>query len=82
MRDCLHHFRLLDHQSCLFYKGLIEESELVIDEVALYSLANWYVYEKNDTLKAKTYYEKLLSTGNPYSFAYIAGESDWSRLFE
>ena len=70
------------HQSCLFYKGLIEESELVIDEVALYSLANWYVYEKNDTLKAKTYYEKLLSTGNPYSFAYIAGESDWSRLFE
>ena len=70
------------HQSCLFYKGVLEESELVIDEVALYSLANWYVYEKNDTLKAKTYYEKLLSTGNPYSFAYIAGESDWSRLFE
>ena len=70
------------HQSCLFYKGVLEESELVIDEVALYSLANWYVYEKNDTLKAKTYYKKLLSTGNPYSFAYIAGESDWSRLFE
>ena len=70
------------HQSCLFYKGVLEESELVVDEVALYSLANWYVYEKNDTLKAKTYYKKLLSTGNPYSFAYIAGESDWSRLFE
>ena len=70
------------HQSCLFYKGILEESELEVDEVALYSLANWYVYEKNDTLKAKTYYEKLLSTGNPYSFAYIAGESDWSRLFE
>ena len=70
------------HQSCLFYKGILEESELKVDDVALYSLANWYVYEKNDTLKAKTYYEKLLSTGNPYSFAYIAGESDWSRLFE
>ena len=70
------------HQSCLFYKGVLKESELVIDEVALYSLANWYVYEKNDTLKAKTYYQKLLSTGNPYSFAYIAGESDWVKLFE
>ena len=70
------------HQSCLFYKGVLKESEIVIDEVALYSLANWYVYEKNDTLKAKTYYQKLLSTGNPYSFAYIAGEADWVKIFE
>ena len=70
------------HQSCLFYKGVLKESEIVIDEVALYSLANWSVYEKNDTLKAKTYYQKLLSTGNPYSFAYIAGEADWVKLFE
>jgi hypothetical protein len=70
------------HQSCLFYKGVLKESEIVIDEVALYSLANWYVYEKKDTLKAKTYYQNLLSTGNPYSFAYIAGEADWIKLFE
>ena len=70
------------HQTCLFYKGVLQESEMVIDEVALYSLANWYVYEKKDTLKAKQYYQELLSTGNPYSFAYIAGESDWVRLFE
>ena len=69
------------HQSCLFYKGLIEESELVIDEVALYSLANWYIYEKNDTLKAKEYYQELFK-GNPFSFAYIAGEADWVRLYE
>ena len=69
------------HQSCLFYKGLLEESELVIDEVALYSLANWYIYEKNDTLKAKEYYQELLK-GNPFSFAYIAGEADWVRLYE
>ena len=53
-----------------------------IDEVALYSLANWYVYEKNDTLKAKAYYKELLNTGNPYSFAYIAGESDWVRFYK
>ena len=69
------------HQSCLFYKGLLEESELVIDEVALYSLANWYIYEKNDTLKAKEYYQELFK-GNPFSFAYIAGEADWVRLYE
>ena len=70
------------HQSCLFYKGMLKESEIVIDEVALYSLANLYVYEKHDTLKAKQYYQNLLSTGNPYSFAYIAGEADWIKLFE
>tara|TARA_B100002052_G_scaffold284774_1_gene297001 strand:- start:113 stop:1015 length:903 start_codon:yes stop_codon:yes gene_type:complete len=70
------------HQTCLFYKGVLQESEMLIDEVALYSLANWYVYEKKDTLKAKQYYQELLSTGNPYSFAYIAGEADWVRLFE
>ena len=69
------------HQSCLFYKGLLEESELVIDEVALYSLANWYIYEKNDTLRAKEYYQELFK-GNPFSFAYIAGEADWVRLYE
>tara|TARA_B100001559_G_scaffold90508_1_gene75741 strand:+ start:742 stop:1650 length:909 start_codon:yes stop_codon:yes gene_type:complete len=69
------------HQSCLFYKGLLEESELVIDEVALYSLANWYIYEKNDSLKAKEYYQELFK-GNPFSFAYIAGEADWVRLYE
>ena len=68
------------HQSCLFYKGELQESEMKMDEVALYTLANWYVYEKNDTLKAKKYYKNLLEKGNPYSFAYIAGESDWNRL--
>ena len=68
------------HQSCLFYKGELQESEMKMDEVALYTLGNWYVYEKNDTIKAKEYYKNLLEKGNPYSFAYIAGESDWNRL--
>jgi len=68
------------HQSCLFYKGELQESEMKMDEVALYTLANWYVYEKHDTTKAKEYYQTLLETGNPYSFAYIAGEADWKRL--
>ena len=68
------------HQSCLFYKGELQESEMKMDEVALYTLANWYVYEKHDTTKAKEYYQTLLETGNPYSFAYIAGEADLKRL--
>ncbi len=70
------------YQLCLFYKGYLKESEIIIDDVALYSLANWYIYEKNDTLRAKKYYQKLLENGNPYSFAFIAGESDWNRLFK
>jgi len=70
------------HQSCLFYKGELKESQIVIDDVALYSLANWYMYQKNDTLNAKKYYQKLLKNGNPYSFAFIAGESDWIRFFK
>ena len=35
------------HQTSLFHKGLIQESEVKIDEVALYSIANWYIYEKS-----------------------------------
>ena len=70
------------HQTSLFHKGLIKESEMDIDEVALYSIANWYIYEKNDTLKAKDYYKELLDNGNPFSFAYIAAESDWKRLYK
>jgi len=70
------------HQTSLFHKGLIKESEINIDEVALYSIANWYIYEKNDTLKAKDYFKELLDTGNPFSFAYIAAESDWKRLYK
>jgi hypothetical protein len=40
------------------------------------------MYEKNDSSNAKKYYKKLFDKGNPYSFAFIAGESDWIRFFE
>ena len=70
------------HQICLFYKGELTVEELKIDDVALYSLGNWYLYEKNDVEKAKAYWSKLLEDGNPYSFAYIACEADWARLFK
>ena len=77
------------YKMCLFYKGLIPESELKADDpksssgnVYTYGLGNWYLYEKQDTLQAKKYYEQLLENGNKYSFAYLAAESDWERIFQ
>ena len=77
------------YQMCLFYKGLIPESNLIANspgssssDVLSYGLGNWYLYKKHDTLKAKAYYRQLLENGNKYSFAYLAAESDWERIFE
>lgn len=76
------------HKMCLFYKGLIPESALKADDpssssanVLTYGLGNWYLYHKQDTLQAKAYFEELLKTGNKYSFAYLAAEADWARVF-
>jgi len=77
------------YKMCLFYKNQIAESELEIENpksaasnVYSYGLGNWYLYEKQDTVTAKKYYEKLLKNGNKYSFAYLAAESDWERIFK
>ena len=77
------------HKICLFYKNLIEEQDLQpkddqssIDNVYMYGLGNWHLYEKKDTAKTKEYYKILLEKGNKYSFAYMAAESDWDRLFK
>ena len=77
------------YQMCLFYKNLIPESELIMDDptsssanVLNYGLGNWYLYQKQDTATAKKYYAQLLETGNKYAFAYLAAESDWERLFQ
>ena len=40
------------------------------------------LYHQQDTIKAKIYYKQLLDTGNKYSFAYLAAESDWERIFK
>lgn len=76
------------YDMCLFYKQLITEAALKPEgdssssnDVYNYGLGNWYLYHKQDTLKAKAYYEDLLKHGNQYSFAYLAAESDWNRLF-
>ncbi len=78
------------HRSCLFYKGLLSEEDLIADiegesgkvnEVALYTLANWNIYNQKDSITARVYYERLNQEGNPYSFAYLAGKEDLKKLF-
>ncbi|MDF1695289.1 MAG: hypothetical protein P1U56_05630 [Saprospiraceae bacterium] len=77
------------YHMCLFYKGLMKEEDLISKEpgsstsdVYNYGLGNWYLYHKQDTITAKRYYKDLLENGNKYSFAYLAAESDWNRLFK
>ncbi len=77
------------HTMCLFYKGLLQESELQDGDpksssanVLSYGLGNWYLYKKQDTVQAKKYYRQLLDNGNTFSFAYIAAEADWERIFQ
>jgi hypothetical protein len=76
------------YKMCLFYKGLLEEEELQpegkrssSDDVLAYGLGNWNLYAKQDTAAAKEHYRRLLDNGNKYSFAYLAAEADWERLF-
>lgn len=71
------------HNICLFYKGLIPEEDLPlvdsngkVNEVFLYGLGNWYLYEKSDTAKATSFFMRLLDSGNKASFAYLAAETD------
>ncbi len=77
------------YKMCLFYKGLIGEDDLQpqgsrssANDVYTYSIGNWYLYNNQDTAKAKEFYEQLLENGNSYSFAFLAAESDYQRLFD
>ncbi len=77
------------HTMCLFFKGEITEEELTKEtvgtsssDVLAYGLGNWYLYEKQDTLKAKASYQKLLDKGSKYSFAYLVAEADYKKLFD
>lgn len=76
------------YNMCLFFKGLIPEEDITnqtigtsSSDVLAYGLGNWYLYEKQDTAKAKVIYKRLLEKGNKYSFAYLVAESDYKRLF-
>ena len=51
-----------------------------VNEVFLYGLGNWYLYEKNDTVKAKSLLKSLLDDGSKASFAYLAAEADMASF--
>ena len=77
------------YQMCRFYQGAISAEDLQpagksssSDDVLRYGLGNWYLYHEQDTTAAKEQYRWLLEEGNPFSFAYLAAEADWKRLFE
>jgi len=70
------------HLGLAYYLKGDFENALWAYHVFLYGIGNWYLYQKNDTTKAKKYFKRLLESGNPFSFAYLAAESDWEKLFK
>lgn len=75
-------------EMCLLYKGVLKEewfekklTGTTKDDVFLYGLGNWQLYEHRDTMRAKQYFDRLLENGNKASFAYLAAEADYKRLF-
>jgi len=76
------------YKMCQFYKGMITEEDLTPEgtnsssnDVLGYGLGNWYLYDQQDTIKAKEHYQYLLENGNKYSFAYLPAEADWNRMW-
>ena len=84
------------HQMCLFYAGQVRENDLMeplgkaassdylrqsVADVLLYGVGNWHQYHRGDKQKCKQLYEQLLAGGSPFSFAFIAAEADYVRMF-
>jgi tetratricopeptide (TPR) repeat protein len=73
------------HRLCLFYKGELQEVELLDGlegsayDAALYGLGNWYYYN-GDEGKAQEHFNNLLASKNWSSFGYIAAEVDMARM--
>ncbi|MFO7575429.1 MAG: hypothetical protein R6W67_09775 [Bacteroidales bacterium] len=69
------------HKLCLFYKGEITVDELtggdysdIMNDAMLYGLGNWYLYQMNDTVTAREYFDRIFRAGSWASFGYIAAE--------
>ncbi len=76
------------HKMCLFYNGTTDIDALELEtnkdsgkDVLFYGVGNWYHYERNNLKKTREIYEKLFETGSPFSFAFIAAEAAYIRLF-
>lgn len=75
------------HRTCMFYAGKLTEADISVTsgdqnvDVLRYGLGNWCLYDRKDSERAREIYEGLLENGSPYSFAFIAAEADYVRLF-
>ena len=83
------------HQMCLMYSGKVREMDLLnvenadqndyqrqsVADVLLYGIGNWHEYHRGDKPKCRQMYEQLLGNGSPFSFAFIAAEADYVRMF-
>ena len=76
------------HQMCLLYNKTFQLKDLSVStdgssssDVVLYGVGNWNLYELGQKQAAKAVFENLLKNGSPYSFAFIAAEADYLRLF-
>lgn len=83
------------HQMCLMYAGKVSAAELLKSngdssqddmrqstaDVLLYGIGNWHEYHRGDKQSCREMYEQLLAGGSPFSFAFIAAEADYIRLF-
>ena len=52
-----------------------------VADVLLYGIGNWHEYHRGDKRQSREMYEQLLAGGSPFSFAFIAAESDYMRMF-
>lgn len=75
------------HLACLFYKGEIEEADLLnpegdapANDAIAYALANWSFYN-DDLPTAKKRYEVMLYNSSWNSFGYLAAEADYYNYF-
>lgn len=75
------------HQACLFYKDILEESDLLnpdgaapANDAIAYALANWSFYN-GDLPEAKKRYEAMLYNASWNSFGYLAAEADYYHHF-
>jgi len=75
------------HQACLFYKGELQEADLMdpegeapANDAIAYALANWSFYN-GDLATAKERYETILNNPSWNSFGYLAAEADYYHHF-
>jgi dipeptidyl-peptidase-4 len=73
------------HRLCLFYKGELEEADLLTDgsspsDAAIaYGVANWHL-ANGDTERGTELLEEIVARGGWAAFGFIAAEADLDRL--